>query len=334
MQTWQWYQSLHQKVMSAPSCNILHYIWGQQFSCVILYAGEKDRRSLLTHTHTHTHTHTFPTPLGEQTKGKGREVEQRVTGQNTHTELQIDWNTYAKSGRGGQMCTYAHTHTLIQKSIFKPIARLFRPHGADREICTQTSSLVFLIIDRYQVWSLRSGGGRVRGQPQCPSREQMNQLYANHSDHITSSSPLYLLLHTACLLYCRKFECLVPRGYSIGMHHIIQIMCLQAKEVPTRIKWEWNEFVLFFKIVERFGVVCLEVYAKALKASMLTLSLHSNIWSRLDPSHNKVLACSREGIKLSFLNLYCLKNVWFICQVWKNGVLRPNLGSGWRCLSP
>lgn len=121
------------------------------------------------------------------------------------------------------MCTYAHTHTLIQKSIFKSIARLFRPHGADREICTQTSSLVFLIIDRHQVWSLRSGGGRVRGQPQCPSREQMNQLYANHSDHITSSSPLYLLLHTACSLYCRKFECLVPRGYSIGMHHIIQI---------------------------------------------------------------------------------------------------------------
>lgn len=139
MQTWQWYQSLHQKVMSTPSCKILHYIWGQQFSCVILYVGEKDRRSLRRR-QTYTHTHTQP-PQENRRKGEGEKWNGESRGR-THTELQMDWNTDAKSGRGREMCTHTHTHTLIQKSIFKSIARLFCPCGSDKEIRTQTSCVL------------------------------------------------------------------------------------------------------------------------------------------------------------------------------------------------
>lgn len=85
-----------------------------------------------------THTHN---PLG-RTDERERERSGTESHGAEHT-LSYRWTeilmqSQAEVGK----CAHTHTHTLIQKSIFKSIARLFCPCGSDKEIRTQTSCVL------------------------------------------------------------------------------------------------------------------------------------------------------------------------------------------------
>lgn len=94
----------------------------------------------LTHTRAHTHSHTHTSdPLGRTDE---REKERSGTESHgaEHT-LSYRWTEILMQSQA-EVGKCAHTHTLIQKSIFKSIARLFCPCGFDRDTHTQTSCVL------------------------------------------------------------------------------------------------------------------------------------------------------------------------------------------------
>lgn len=70
------------------------------------------------------------------------------------------------------------------------------------------------------------------------------------------------------------------------------------------------------------GLVCVEVCTKALKMSLLTLSLHSNIWSRQDPNQNRVLACKEKELRNWVLGLTLSSNLTICLQSLEKGRLK------------
>lgn len=187
----------------------------QQFSHVILYVAERKAlcwRQALCLSHKNMHTLAL----------RGTEEKERS---GTHTELQMDWNTYAESGSGRKICTCTLIQNLYKsslsmthkhKSSFSPqqqqatqATRFPYLHLWQKDTHTGLQSGVLWIIKGIMRGHTEVKRWWARGQPHAPWGKRLT-ICVCHTHSLTVSSPFCLLFHTAlfCCWYCRKLKSL------------------------------------------------------------------------------------------------------------------------------